>query len=869
MSQELGEQLKAEVLKNKYFYELFSRLEELAAKKLFGINGINDALNHTEYADLLRFADILSHSSEAEARNKAYKIITLMVDSSIINTSFRSYAEAILAKLGNFPGLNYLQTKYGGETPLPLEREVERQYKIATQKTADNEFILTDAQYSIVKNIDKHDYYSFSGPTSIGKTFIIRNYIYKLTKEAALENSCAIILVPTRALIGQLADEIRRQIKDSDVNVATFPSISKYIRSRYNSHIFVFTPERLLSYVSSEDAINIKYLFVDEAQKVVAIDDSRSSLYYHSIYESVRKFATKIIFASPNIPNPEIFLGIFEKDRQGVFATSEQTVSQNRYFVDLIENELSYFSEFGDKESLDISNTLLPRSSYALVEKIGKNDNNIIYCNTPTETVERALKFAQQRVEISDDKELENLISFIGQYVHRDYYLIECLKKGVAFHHGRMPQRIRKEIENIFAKRDSALKFMFCTSTLLEGVNLPAKNIFVVNDSHGSHHFKKIDFENLIGRAGRLTKEFSGNVICVRDDSRRWHNEEKLISRSRLPEVESFLTDKNPRHTKEYRNISKALTGQPLATNLRSGERENINHYASIMLLHQIEDEGSILRTGFLKKDKEARGLLQSIEKMNRVPARILRLSSTIKPIYQNRALDYITTKNDTSMGDDILGLLKTLYSLYAWGIEESSGKDPLIPAALYKSGYGEQRLNYWAMLMRNWIKGEPFSKMVGHSIYYYRQRGEIWFTENGRPTSENFVANPKQINIIIEQLMNDIENGLRFKIKGYLLNYYLLQKEVHGTGGAGVNYAELVEYGTTNSQEIELQNIGLSRGAANILINNHADHFFFNEDGELQEINLRTLKRVLDNTNEYYGEITNVLNIDIGQSVY
>ena len=85
-----------------------------------------------------------------------------------------------------------------------------------------------------------------------------------------------------------------------------------------------------------------------------------------------------------------------------------------------------------------------------------------------------------------------------------------------------MPQEVRERVEQAFADPGSPIQFVVCTSTLLEGVNLPAKNIFVLSDKHGNSSFTKIDFENLAGRAGRLTYDFSGNVVCVREEEKRW-----------------------------------------------------------------------------------------------------------------------------------------------------------------------------------------------------------------------------------------------------------------------------------------------------------------------------------------------------------
>jgi hypothetical protein len=64
-----------------------------------------------------------------------------------------------------------------------------------------------------------------------------------------------------------------------------------------------------------------------------------------------------------------------------------------------------------------------------------------------------------------------------------------------------------------------ALDYLICTPTLLEGVNLPAKNIFLFSDRYGGATGKEkhsaLSFWNLLGRAGRITFGLSGNVYCI------------------------------------------------------------------------------------------------------------------------------------------------------------------------------------------------------------------------------------------------------------------------------------------------------------------------------------------------------------------
>ncbi|MGB4076123.1 MAG: hypothetical protein WBK28_00250, partial [Minisyncoccia bacterium] len=306
---------------------------------------------------------------------------------------------------------------------------------------------------------------------------------------------------------------------------------------------------------------------------------------------------------------------------------------------------------------------------------------------------------------------------------------------------------------------------------------------------------------------------------------------------------------------------------EPLTKSLRVGEKENITHFASIILLHHIEGAGSILKDGFIAKNKEALQILEKAQKANKVPGEILRTSSTIKPIYQNNVLKYIEKKGveaaltvTSDNNDLILHSLETLYQLYNWEVEESGGREPLIPAGLIKVGHGKTRLKYWAMLLRNWIKSEPLNRLITFSINYHAERGEIWFYEDGKPQKERFVANQKQINLIIEQIMNDIENGLRFKIEKYFKNYYLLSKHVLGEEKAGQDWAEFIEYGTTDKRIIELQNLGISRGTSRYLLTQHGNLFTFDEEGNLLSVQTEELLGAIDKKSEHYQEIEEIL---------
>ncbi|TFD37781.1 DEAD/DEAH box helicase [Cryobacterium sp. TMT1-19] len=827
---------------------------------------------------LLRYADVLSHSSEPRHRELAYTTIALLREYDAV-TGFDqelsdrvlAIAEAVLVQLGNFPGLRTLQQGVGSRYALPLSRGTLRIAKEVLQRTNKGDAILTDTQYAITEKMRGEDYFSFSGPTSLGKSFIIKDALYDIVRREELNEHCVVILVPTKALIGQTAADLRNLLAEvPEVNVATYPSLPKLLRQKYRRTIFVLTPERLLRYLANP-VREIDYLIVDEAQKVIAKNDARSSLYYHAIVEATRRFATKLVFASPSIENPELFLELFGRATNGVISVRERTVAQQRYFVDLVSRKQYYFSGLDTKPQElrdppaqgDVLDLILSRSG---------DRKAIIYINGSLKSAEFALRLAERRGPVPHER-VEDLIKHVREYVHKDYFLGTTLSRGVAFHHGKMPQEVRERVEQAFADPDSPIQFVVCTSTLLEGVNLPAKNIFVLSDKHGNSTFTKIDFENLAGRAGRLTYDFSGNVVCVREEANRWAGGTRaLIPRAEPARAESFLVKPANNRKKEYTDIARILRGEDLPGKTSADHRRSVEQYASILTLHQIDNQQTPLRSYFLDKVPDGRDLLKKVAASVAVPPDVLRRSPNILPKYQDRVWNELTTASaeplvagDADLTDvqTFLSVLSRLSKLYGWRSTEVSGTDPLMPRNADDAGW-ERRLFYWALLMRGWVRGDPINRVISSSIAYYAQRGWISYRDYSR--EESLVTEPfnrqsaKHVNLIIEWTLRDIEGGLRFRIIGYLQNFFDVSVMSLGREASGINVAALVEYGTADPRAIQLQEVGFGRTVAAEILSDHLDALQFSHAHELEDFDHEAILKSINLSDEARVEVENIM---------
>ena len=93
-----------------------------------------------------------------------------------------------------------------------------------------------------------------------------------------------------------------------------------------------------------------------------------------------------------------------------------------------------------------------------------------------------------------------------------------ALSRGVGIHNGKFPKYFQREIMSIFNQKQ--LPLLFCTSTIVEGINTNAKTVIVYNNPSGENAAgRKFLLLNINGRAGRYLKHFIGNIVYLDKDT--------------------------------------------------------------------------------------------------------------------------------------------------------------------------------------------------------------------------------------------------------------------------------------------------------------------------------------------------------------
>lgn len=362
--------------------------------------------------------------------------------------------------------------------------------------------VFTPVQASIRNGILDNKYFSFSTPTSAGKSYLFRQLIMD-------EEGDVVIVVPSRALIAEYLIAVR-SILQNDPSILVLQFIDDINKSATERRVFVVTPERGKDLFKDAEKYEVSLFLFDEAQ---LSDEKWRGVNFDSFvrradraYPDARK-----VFAHPFVENPEaqLFKHQFEEDA-AARAYSYGAVGKIYLGINKDTGGFSSFSPF--VENGHYKKNLCEFPEDAVWQVIAAGGTLLVFVSKSSiydkSCIEKFGRYVDMCEPITNKKALaivdriENLIGAKG----KGSDLVELMRRGVVIHHGSVPLPVRYQIEH-FTKQGYA-KICFSTSTLAQGVNMPFDVVWADNFRFlGSEENKALGLRNLIGRAGRTSKD--------------------------------------------------------------------------------------------------------------------------------------------------------------------------------------------------------------------------------------------------------------------------------------------------------------------------------------------------------------------------
>lgn len=812
----LGEEIFSELNSNEYLHEIYENILFNYSLRLFRLE---NAVKKEEYLDdALRFADLLSKSvgTKNADRHKiwAQEIVALLHYIHPNNKKIIYYMGTVLSNVGNFRGLSKMVPSYKEASIINrLFAEYNMDYLTIPADPAERFF---PAQKKMYDNFDK-DYFSYSAPTSMGKSFIMRMFIKKQVIDGKKLNFA--IIVPTKALInevsGEAIDDLKELLEEKDYRIVT--SSNDVAMNKKHNYIFVITPERLLYLLIEQPDLKLDYIFIDEAHKISS-KDKRSTFYYQSVeilYE--REHRPHIIFASPNIPNPEVYLELIpnaELLSGNKFASSFAPVSQIKYVIDFVDLTAHVYNSY-KREYMHLTNLKSNTRLEHIVAYVGQMAQNIVYCSSTNNAVQFARDYAKTQKPIMS-KKLEVLAKDIRKKVHNDYYLADLIELGVAYHIGYLPADIRLRLEEYY--RDGLIKTIFCTSTLIEGVNLPADNLFITSYKSGIANFKDVDFKNLMGRVGRIKYNLYGNVFITRlEDNLKKGKFQELVEKDIPRQQLSVVTELKRGHKKLIVDTLLSGSVEFARYGKQSGDEYDLmRKFALILVRDIVKDRNSRVRHEFAEflDDEKTAKIKDLFDNKPIKPDDDINISidQTINLVNAiSRGLKY--PDFDIEKGADyskVIDFMEKLCIIFKW---EKYEKNTLGHVNKY-GNHGQ--LAWYVVILLQWIHGYGLNNILEQAIEDKKKNNrdvKVGFYE-----WEPYDGTVRHKNFIIAESLEAIEEVILFRISNYFLKFSEEYKKQHNVKNFDNDWYEYVEYGTTNKLRITLQRCGFTREASHYI---------------------------------------------------
>jgi len=430
-------------------------------------------------------------------------------------------------------------------------------------------------------------------PTSAGKTkateLILRSAFL------AERVSLAIIIAPFRALCHEIKNSLVEAFHNEPTKV---DELSDALQTDFeiaellgHQQILVVTPEKLLYVLrhAPELAAHVGLLVFDEGHQ---FDSGTRGITYELLLTSLRSMipegTQKVLISAvisnaeavgewlngePNVVEGTTLIPTFRSvgfaswlDQLGrIEYVDSRDAEQNEFFVPRVierfnlgrkkrERTDRFFPEKTDGQAiaLYLGLKLVPNGSIAVF--CGRKSTAASVCEKAVDIIERGAPLALPS-DFSDAQEVERLTHLHVENLGADAPASQSAAHGIFSHHGNTPHGIRLAVEH--AMRDDLVRFVVCTSTLAQGVNLPIRYLIVTSVYQGMERIKVRDFHNLIGRAGRAGMHTEGSILFAdpviydkrkaRNDKWRWDQVKELLEpRNSEPCISNLLSIFDP-----------------------------------------------------------------------------------------------------------------------------------------------------------------------------------------------------------------------------------------------------------------------------------------------------------------------------------
>lgn len=417
--------------------------------------------------------------------------------------------------------------------------------------------------------------FSLQMPTGAGKTALCETLLYyhaqrtrlPVLEEIALGAKVALLLVPLRSLASELRNTVVKRLNGLGISARCAYGGTVLTNDEKGgldvTRVIVATPEALLGLLGASDALlgRISLVICDEGH---LLDGGGRGVGLELLLTRLRAREggpPRFVFVSAIVPNIEeintwlggLDEGVVRSDYRPAiaeYAVLRHTGTGVAMAVDLVmhphesepirftlnrfltgvdfeypsptrrrpNNRRTYdFASFSSR-AIAAGRKALPMGAVAVFAANKRGDQGAIgLAEKLIDQLAHSLALPRP-IEYAHADQIGPVVQYLTLEYGPGWLGTRMVVAGAILHHGDIPQEAREVVERLL--RDGGVRFVICTSTLAEGVNLPIRTLvlYSVQRRTGKGPAEPLltrDIKNLVGRAGRAGATTKGLVICA------------------------------------------------------------------------------------------------------------------------------------------------------------------------------------------------------------------------------------------------------------------------------------------------------------------------------------------------------------------
>lgn len=295
---------------------------------------------------------------------------------------------------------------------------------------------------------------------------------------------------------------------------------------------------------------SVDLLVIDEFYKVSIEHDKERAPILQKLMLDIDSVTKQKYFLAPNINGIEY-----------------STLASDIEFIDKLDFNTVYLNInelYKDIQGTKKEKSLQKEVVFIKALKNNLDSKSLIYAGTYSE-LNKVSELIVNNVESTDNILANQFSDWISVNYSKSWKIIDLLSKGFGIHSGQL-HRPLAQIQMKLFEEEYGLIGLLSTSSVVEGINSSAKNVFIWRDRNGSRKLDYFLYRNIIGRAGRMFKYFVGEVFLLEKPPAQTeiqlsltHSENSLLSLSKDNYNGNQLTSQQLKRIHSKQNIEAML----------------------------------------------------------------------------------------------------------------------------------------------------------------------------------------------------------------------------------------------------------------------------------------------------------------------